>query len=436
MNESMFESITPPDNFRGGLRSLEACLRNTEDSENIIEGLLRDATEYYGADRTYVLEADWNLGIFINTYEHCRNGAESQMKDLQSIPFELLPCCVDALRNNVPIVHPDVKKLQQSSPKQFQTLDGFGIHSIIAVPFKKRINSGFLCVDNPTKYIDSPDYLLMLAYATVSELNEISLQDIVATYKRNAPRYSSSDVYINCFGQLEVVTPNGILREEDFTADLSYTIFLYLVINHNKHVTVQDLVDSVWEGMTLDASYKQAKNAVYRLRKTLSKIDMEELVIASHGSFALNPAYTIHTDIERFADIYERISQEDDEEILAGLYRDAIPLYKGKLAPRTDYYHWLIPKCVWFQSLHLEIVYKYVDYLLKNQKYVEAQGIIADALMYHPNNSRLYRDMILSLIGQKNFNLARVQYYDAESYLEPEDVEILKSVGEDMLSGE
>ena len=358
------------------------------------------------------------------------------MKDLQSIPFELMPCCVDALRNNVPIVHPDVRKLQQSSPKQFQTLDGFGIHSIIAVPFKKRINSGFLCVDNPTKYIDSPDYLLMLAYATVSELNEISLQDIVATYKRNAPRYSSLDVYINCFGQLEVVTPNGILREEDFTADLSYTVFLYLVINHNKHVTVQDLVDSVWEGMTLEASYKQAKNAVYRLRKTLSKIDMEELVIASHGSFALNPAYTIHTDIERFADIYKRILQERDEEILAGLYRDAIPLYKGKLAPRTDYYHWLIPKCVWFQSLHLEIVYIYVDYLLKNQKYVEAQGIIADALMYHPNNSRLYRDMILSLIGQKNFNLARIQYYDVESYLEPEDVEILKSVGEEMLSGE
>ncbi len=425
-----------PENFQPALKSLEACLRNTEDSVNIIEGLLRDATEYYGADRTYVLEADWNLGIFINTYEHCQNGAESQMKDLQSIPFELMPCCVEALRNNVPIVHTDVRKLQQSSPKQFQTLDGFGIHSIIAVPFKKRINSGFLCVDNPTRYIDSPDYLLMLAYATVSELNEISLQDIVATYKRNAPRYSSSDVYINCFGQLEVVTPNGILREEDFTADLSYTIFLYLVINHNKHVTVQDLVDSVWEGMTLDASYKQAKNAVYRLRKTLSKIDMEELIIASHGSFALNPAYTIHTDIERFADIYDRILQERDEEILAGLYRDAIPLYKGKLAPRTDYYHWLIPKCVWFQSLHLEIVYKYVDYLLKNQKYVEVQGIIADALMYHPNNSRLYRDMILSLIGQKNLNLARVQYYDAESYLEPEDVEILKSVGKEMLSGE
>ena len=135
-------------------------------------------------------------------------------------------------------------------------------------------------------------------------------------------------------------------------------------------------------------------------------------------------------------DIYERILQERDEEILAGLYRDAIPLYKGKLAPRTDYYHWLIPKCVWFQSLHLEIVYKYVDYLLKNQKYVEAQGIIADALMYHPNNSRLYRDMILSLIGQKNLNLARVQYCDAESYLEPEDLAILKVIGEKMLSGE
>jgi len=44
--------------------------------------------------------------------------------------------------------------------------------------------------------------------------------------------------------------------------------------------------------------------------------------------------------------------------------------------------------------------------------------------------------MILSLIGQKNINLARVQYYDTESYLEPEDVEILKSVEEKMLPGD
>lgn len=82
----------------------------------------------------------------------------------------------------------------------------------------------------------------------------------------------------------------------------------------------------------------------------------------------------------------------------------------------------------------MEIVYKYVDYLLKNQKYVEAQGIIADALMYHPNNSRLYRDMILSLVGQKNLNLARLQYFDAETYLEPDDIEILKSSVDDISS--
>jgi len=68
------------ENFQPALKSLEACLRNTEDSVNIIEGLLRDATEYYGADRTYVLEADWNLGIFINTYEHCRNGVDSRRR--------------------------------------------------------------------------------------------------------------------------------------------------------------------------------------------------------------------------------------------------------------------------------------------------------------------------------------------------------------------
>lgn len=44
--------------FHRGMSVLEASLRNTEDSEAIINGLLKGAAEFYGASRASVVEAD------------------------------------------------------------------------------------------------------------------------------------------------------------------------------------------------------------------------------------------------------------------------------------------------------------------------------------------------------------------------------------------
>ena len=49
--------------FHRGMSVLEASLRNTEDSETIISGLLKGAAEFYGASRASVVEADWDLGV-------------------------------------------------------------------------------------------------------------------------------------------------------------------------------------------------------------------------------------------------------------------------------------------------------------------------------------------------------------------------------------
>ena len=54
--------------FHRGMSVLEASLRNTEDSETIISGLLKGAAEFYGASRASVVEADWDLGLGAERY--------------------------------------------------------------------------------------------------------------------------------------------------------------------------------------------------------------------------------------------------------------------------------------------------------------------------------------------------------------------------------
>ena len=87
-NEIMQENIpfVECSAFHRGMSVLEASLRNTEDSEAIISGLLKGAAEFYGASRASVVEADWDLGIGVITYEWCKDGVPAQRDKVIELP--------------------------------------------------------------------------------------------------------------------------------------------------------------------------------------------------------------------------------------------------------------------------------------------------------------------------------------------------------------
>ncbi len=99
--------------FHRGMSVLEASLRNTEDSDAIISGLLKGAAEFYGASRASVVEADWDLGIGVITYEWCKDGVPAQRDMLQCLPMEKFPRWRKALRANKPVVISDLQRLEK-----------------------------------------------------------------------------------------------------------------------------------------------------------------------------------------------------------------------------------------------------------------------------------------------------------------------------------
>ena len=102
--------------FHRGMSVLEASLRNTEDSEAIINGLLKGAAEFYGASRASVVEADWELGIGVITYEWCKDGVPAQRDMLQCLPMEKFPRWRKSLRTNKPVVISDLQRLEKIYP--------------------------------------------------------------------------------------------------------------------------------------------------------------------------------------------------------------------------------------------------------------------------------------------------------------------------------
>ena len=86
--------------FHRGMSVLEASLRNTEDSETIISGLLKGAAEFYGASRASVVEADWDLGIGVITYEWCKDGVPRKGICQRNADHKNLRCNCTVLQNS------------------------------------------------------------------------------------------------------------------------------------------------------------------------------------------------------------------------------------------------------------------------------------------------------------------------------------------------
>ena len=411
--------------FHRGMSVLEANLRNTGDSESTISVLLKGATEFYGASRASVVETDWELGIGVITYEWCSDGIPAQRDMLQCLPMEKFPRWKKALKANKPLMISDLDGLAKSYPDEAAFFREYGVTTLLAAPFSKRINQGFIAVDDPTRYTDDPVFLFIASYAVVLELNEIKQQQSIRAATK-ASKYNPEDVHINFFGGMEIISPKGTLTGEDIKADQCYLLLAYLILNHKKKFSIDTLAEIICPYDELDSPYKVVNNIVYRLRRTLSVIGLEKLIIGKNGTFQIGPDFNIHTDFDRFESACIQLKTEEKSDMRHSLYHSAIDLYKGQLLPRFEHELWLMQLSMYYQSLYLQITKGYVRLKMDCKDYILAQKTAIDALRFDPKDSELNMYAILSMGFQGNLSMAQTYYTAAKPYLALEHAEVIK----------
>lgn len=124
------------------------------------------------------------------------------------------------------------------------------------------------------------------------ELNEIKLSQSIAAAQR-VSKYSDHDVYVNCLGDLEIRNAKGTLTEEDISSDLCLNLFALIITNMKRTLKAERLAEALWPDDVVDNPYRSVSNIAYRLRRILSIIDLEDLIIGRHGTFVINPEYNI-----------------------------------------------------------------------------------------------------------------------------------------------
>lgn len=406
--------------FSSTLNELEISFRDIEDSKEIIMGVLQAAGHFYNADRVYVLEMDLEMQIGVNTYEWCSDNAPVALAHGKTIPLELMPRLEQYLKMNKPLIISDVEKIKDRYPSEYKELMKQEIGSMLAAPYSKRINTGFIVVDNPRQYGIDPSMLLLMQYVIVLELNEIKQQQTLMKVSKRVSQQPAEDVHINMFGRFEVISARGILNDDDFNTEQGCNLLAYMVLNRKMGYSARMLCEALWPELDSDDPYNAVKSVVYRLRTLLSYIGLRDLVVASHGTFVLNSAYNIYTDVERLEAACKRIDASSKTESKRRMYQSIMELYKGNLLVGHDSFQWMLPKVTYYQNLYLQQLKKYMKLLSNLRDYAEIQRIATEALSIEMRDGEIHYMMILAIIEQGNRSIARTHFKQAEQYLSDE----------------
>ena len=187
----------------------------------------------------------------------------------------------------------DLQKLETAYPDEAAFFREYGVTKLLAAPFSKRINQGFIAVDDPAQFQDDPTFLLVVSYAVVLELNEIKMQQTITAAHR-VSKQSENDVYFNCLGGLEIKSSVGTLTDEDLSSDLCVNLLALLIVDRKAPVSTDRIVDALWPNGVTGNKYRAVSNILYRLRRTLGIIGMGEFIVSKNGTFSINPNYRVY----------------------------------------------------------------------------------------------------------------------------------------------
>lgn len=181
---------------------------------------------------------------------------------------------VATLKRSEPMIFTDIEELRRTVPAEYDFFTQYGVRSLIAVPFSKRLNQGYIGVDNPKRYGADPAFLFIIAYAVAQELNEIKLNKSLAAAKQ-ALKLTAGEVRINCFNGLTIHGSKGTLSEKDFISSRCYTLLSYLAVTAGNRATANQLALILWPDESCEIPMKSVRNIAYRLRSLLGYVGLE-----------------------------------------------------------------------------------------------------------------------------------------------------------------
>lgn len=416
------------------LRRLEEHLHESDDSAEIIQTVMKTACRFYQGDWVGFLEVDLELGLwtpYVWFHPHGEDKTTQLLQEYESADF--FRRWIDAMNDNSALCILSSDELPDAPPEELNLYHHLDIRKLLAVPVKPR-PTGFLVVRNPQRYITRSSMLQMLAFVLLASINEQKLMQSLKMSLSPDNIEKDTDVIINVFGNLEIYTSGGVLRESDLKSPKICRLLVYMLLNRKVTIPAREIAEAIWaeEALESDNPGKNLRALIFRLRQSFSLISNYSLIETTPTGYCFNPKLNIMTDLQLFEKYWDAVQQKNLVSDKVDILKQAVNLYKGDVLSSAAGEHWLIPTASHYNLRYLGMVNELLKTLADEKDFHDLHKYAAQALAVDQSYGMAYYWLIYSMVKMGASELAKTQLQIAQQNLVEEDydelVEKLKSM--------
>lgn len=341
---AMLDQIVYCMNYESTVTALEARLRGSYQFQEIITDALATTMNFYDADSALVISLDMDLMIAKPEFETHREdvlpvcGTEPMY--LNEYP-EMLAAIRNAVNSMASIPYMAIEALLPKGSKALQRLEQIGIHSIMAMPYKKR-SIGYVAVINPRKHTNHSEHnslLQVLSYVTVAEINEMNLTACRQESFFDGGSLAPNDIYVKLLNGFELRTCEGTIKESDLKSEQCVLLLTHLLVKKGTPISEEKLIEDLWDGdCKLDYPERTLRNLSYRTKAKIAHIFPQGSPLEiGKMAYSVSRKYNVITDLDWFGFKLRDIQGISDVERRIASYERLLDDFTGFVLPMVDH---------------------------------------------------------------------------------------------------
>ena len=134
-----------------------------------------------------------------------------------------------------------------------------------------------------------------------------------------------------------------------------WTLTAYLILNRNRGVSAQELIDLLWPEAENDNPLSTLQNNVSRARAALAELGFTHAKVIIHnekGYYRWAPDRETQLDVEQFETLAKAALAEENMEKSVALAQEAVALYTGDFLTESAAEFWCINLNTYYRSLY------------------------------------------------------------------------------------
>ena len=262
------------------LVNLEVEFRRDLNPQKILTKVMRLTCEFYGGNWCGALDIKADVDTWTPVWWYdAETGGMTETEFFEYETVRQFPQWAKALEEERTLCIHNMDEVRKNCPEELDHYERLSVSSVIAAPYYKG-STGFLVIRNPTKYVDNPDCLKLMAYVVSCELNDYRLIKNCSHQMISDLIQNPDDVVINLFGGLEIYTAHGMMKAEDIEKKQIAKVIEFLALNPKRPHSAREMGGAFYGNLEdVDDFTGNLKHYIYRFRSTYGDLFPEDNLI-------------------------------------------------------------------------------------------------------------------------------------------------------------